>query len=82
MQAEKRAHKAADSESKQKKQLSFDSTLGTTFEDNDGGVYHSQWCDHFRRLYEFKVQFGHCLVPQHYPADPKLGKWVSNQRSR
>jgi len=40
MQAEKRAHKAADSESKQKKQLSFDSTLGTTFEDNDGGVYH------------------------------------------
>ena len=31
-------------------------------------------------LLEFKVQFGHCIVPQQYTANPKLGTWVSTQR--
>jgi hypothetical protein len=48
--------------------------------DNEGSR-HSQWCDLFRQLCEFKVQFGHCLVPQQYAANPKLGTWVSRQRT-
>jgi hypothetical protein len=32
-------------------------------------------------LCEFKEEFGHCLVPNKYPANPKLGRWVMNQRS-
>jgi hypothetical protein len=35
----------------------------------------------FQQLCEFKVQFGHYLVPQKYAANPKLGKWVSKQRT-
>jgi hypothetical protein len=92
-QTQKRAHKASVGESKHKaaageskhKNIPIFDALGsnpfeTTFEDNDGGFYHSQWCDHFRRLCEFKVQFGHCIVTQRYPADPQLGRWVSWQR--
>ena len=84
-----RAHKATDGESKHKKQPSF-ATLGSTWsspfeitsEDNDGGLRHSRWQDHFRQLCEYKVQFGHCLVPQLYSANPKLGRWVASQRTR
>ena len=55
-----------------------------TFEatDNDGGLRHSQWRDLFRQLCEYKVQFGDCLVPKKYSANPKLGRWVDHQRSR
>jgi hypothetical protein len=38
------------------------------------------WYVRFQQLLEFKTQFGHCLVSQRYSANPKLGKWVSNQR--
>jgi hypothetical protein len=87
-QTKKRAHKAkaTDGESKHKNKPSFDShgssPFETTFEaiDNDGGLRHSRWRDHFRQLCEYKVQFGHCLVPQRYAANPKLGTWVNNQR--
>ena len=41
----------------------------------------SIWGEHFQQLREFKVQFGHCLVPHQYSANPKLGKWVSHQRT-
>jgi hypothetical protein len=60
---------------------SFDAA---TFEatDYDGGLHHSNWRDHFRQLCEFKVQFGHCLVPNRYSIKPKLGTWVMNQRAR
>jgi hypothetical protein len=84
----KRAHKATDGESKYKNKPSFD-TLGSspfeaTFEamDNDGGLRHYKWCEFFRQLCEYKVQFGHCLVLQRYVANPKLGQWVSTQRTR
>ena len=44
---------------------------------DDEGLRHSQWRDNFRQLCEYKVQFGHCIVPQpYYSANPKLGKWV------
>ena len=75
----KRAHKATDGESKHKNKPSFDAT---TFEaTDDGGVRHTQWCDHFRLLSEYKLQFGDCLVPKEYSGNPKLGRWVSHQRS-
>ena len=37
-------------------------------------------CCFLAQLYEYKVQFGNCLVPQKYAANLKLGKWVSKQR--
>jgi len=85
-QTKKGAHKATDGESKHKNKPSFDtlrsSLFETTFKDNDGGFYQSQWRDRFRQLCDYKVQFGHCLVPQHYSANPKLGHWVAKQRAR
>ena len=39
------------------------------------------WSLRFQQLCEFKVQFGHSVVPRQYAANPKLGKWVSIQRS-
>ena len=80
-------HKASDGESKHKKKPSFDHTLGstpfeTTFEDNDEEILRqSTWCDNFRQLSEYKVQFGDCLVPTKYSANPTLGNWVSAQRN-
>ena len=41
----------------------------------------SIWGERFQQLREFKVQFGHCRVPRQYAANPKLGPWVSRQRS-
>ena len=94
-QTQKRAHKASVGESKHKaaageskhKNIPIFDALGsnpfeTTFEDNDGGFRHSRWRDLFRQLCEFKVQFGHCLVPKLYSVNPKLGQWVSKQRTR
>ena len=39
------------------------------------------WSVRFQQLREFKVQFGHRLVPKKYAANHELGHWVSNQRS-
>ena len=33
----------------------------------------SIWNVRFQQLCAFKAQFGHCLVPQQYTANPKLG---------
>jgi hypothetical protein len=41
----------------------------------------SIWGECFQQLREFNVQFGHCRVPRQYAANPKLGSWVSLQRS-
>ena len=46
----------------------------------DGGLRRSQWRNHFRQICEYKIQFGHCIVPQQYSTNPKLGQWVSRQR--
>ena len=40
----------------------------------------SIWNERVEQLCEYKVQFGHCVVPVKYPVNPKLGKWVSKQR--
>ena len=79
-QTRKGAHKATGSESKHKNKPSFDAT---NFETNDHErLRHSQWRARFQQLHDFKVQSGHCLVPCQYSANPKLGKWVSNQRAQ
>ena len=39
------------------------------------------WSVQYQQMCEFKAQFGHCLVPIKYSANPKLGRWVSTQRS-
>jgi hypothetical protein len=73
-------YKATDGESKHKKQPSFDATKFEATDDDD--LRHSKWRDQFRQLCDFKVQFGHCLVPTgKYSANPKLGKWVITQRT-
>ena len=85
-QTKKRAQKATDGESKHKIQTSF-ATFGSNspfeIKDTDAELRrHSQWCDRFRELCEYKVQFGHCRVPQLYSVNRKLGNWVADQRFR
>jgi hypothetical protein len=54
-----------------------------SFEDTDTALlHHSQWCDHFRQLCEYKAQFGDCNVPQPYSANLKLCMWVHGQREK
>ena len=82
-QTKKSAHRATTGESKHMKSKPIFDTLeiipfATTFEDNR----QSRWRDHFRQLCEYKVQFGHCIMPQRYPANPKLAQWVRYQRTR
>jgi len=40
----------------------------------------NSWNARFAQLKEFKSQYGHCNVPQQYPPNKPLGKWVSKQR--
>ena len=35
-----------------------------------------KWEDRYRQLLEYKTMFGDCNVPQNYPANLVLGKWV------
>jgi hypothetical protein len=85
-QTKKIAHKATtDGESKHKNKPSFDILenfpLATTSKDTDAAIRrHSQWRDHFRQLCEYKVQFGDCIVPQQYSVNPKLRRWINQQR--
>ena len=73
-------HKAPDGESKHNNKPSFDAM---TFEERkDEEHRHSEWCDQFRQLCEYKVQFGDCIVPHQYSANLKLGTWVSHQRNQ
>ena len=32
------------------------------------------------KLADFHAEHSHCRVPQGWPADPKLGRWVATQR--
>ena len=42
----------------------------------------ASWKERFQQLREYKAQFTNCLVPIKYAANPKLGKWVSTQRTQ
>ncbi|MEX0940137.1 MAG: Helicase associated domain protein [Candidatus Babeliales bacterium] len=38
------------------------------------------WNERFAELNDFKKQYGRCMVPYPYPANRKLGTWVTEQR--
>jgi hypothetical protein len=40
------------------------------------------WYDMYNQLLEFKKKHGHLKVPYQYNENPKLGRWVSDQRSK
>eukprot|EP00577_Skeletonema_sp_RCC1716_P007491 CAMPEP_0113404456 /NCGR_PEP_ID=MMETSP0013_2-20120614/18398_1 /TAXON_ID=2843 ORGANISM="Skeletonema costatum, Strain 1716" /NCGR_SAMPLE_ID=MMETSP0013_2 /ASSEMBLY_ACC=CAM_ASM_000158 /LENGTH=604 /DNA_ID=CAMNT_0000290057 /DNA_START=195 /DNA_END=2009 /DNA_ORIENTATION=+ /assembly_acc=CAM_ASM_000158 len=40
----------------------------------------SAWRKKFDQLRDFARENGHCNVPQKYPANPSLGRWVARQR--
>jgi hypothetical protein len=39
-----------------------------------------KWEDRYHELLDYKAAFGDCNVPQNYPANRVLGKWVMKQR--
>jgi len=40
------------------------------------------WDHRFEELRQYKEQFGDCLVPFRFNANPKLGSWVTTQRNQ
>ena len=40
-----------------------------------------KWQVMFSRLQVFKEKHGHCKVPENYPDDMELGKWVAEQKA-
>ena len=40
------------------------------------------WNARYKDLIEYKRRNGNCNVPKRYPANPKLGRWVGNQRTK
>jgi predicted helicase len=45
--------------------------------------YNAQWEERFKRLVDYKEEFGNCLVPQRFKfKDFNLGSWISNQRTK
>ncbi|KAL7534034.1 hypothetical protein ACHAXR_009896 [Thalassiosira sp. AJA248-18] len=42
---------------------------------------HRSWDEQFAALQHYKNEHGHCLVPQSYSENPKLGQWVMQQRA-
>lgn len=40
----------------------------------------SSWRSRYLELVEYKRRFGNCMVPQDWPENPQLAKWVSTQR--
>jgi hypothetical protein len=45
-------------------------------------VEQNGWDSMFERLVQFKQAYGHCNVPQRWPEDRKLGRWVNTIRYR
>ncbi|KAL3767086.1 hypothetical protein ACHAW5_005554 [Stephanodiscus triporus] len=43
--------------------------------------HEAQWFERLQELKDFKMHHGDTLVPQRYPANPSLGRWVDNQRT-
>lgn len=41
---------------------------------------HAEWENKFAALVRYKIEYGHCNVPQHWSKNPALGQWVSRQR--
>jgi len=43
--------------------------------------HEDKWNQQYKKLQEFQMMNGHCLVPDYYASDLSLGAWVANQRS-
>lgn len=54
------------------KSIGFESTANNRAE--------SLWQKRYNELVDFKELYGHCHVPQKYPRNAALGKWVHRQR--
>jgi hypothetical protein len=46
-----------------------------------GNALSISWLIQFESLQAFKATYGHCNVPQKYPANKRLGIWVNKQRT-
>jgi hypothetical protein len=44
--------------------------------------YDDRWLDMYGRLQAYHAKHGHCRVPDEWPSDPKLARWVRTQRAR
>lgn len=42
----------------------------------------ASWESMYEKLLEFKKKNGHCNVPDRWPEDPQLGRWVGKQRTK
>merc|ERR1712232_322940 len=71
---------------------SFQSSSNDCDDDNDGvddigcdsmtpRSQRSNWNEMYQRLVAYKTEHGDANVPYRYERDPKLGPWVSNQRT-
>mmetsp|Transcript_71 Transcript_71/g.145 ORF Transcript_71/g.145 Transcript_71/m.145 type:complete len:428 (-) Transcript_71:265-1548(-) len=47
-----------------------------------GWTVNDKWAVMFERLQAYKKEHGDCVVPCNYELDPKLGRWVDNQRQQ
>jgi len=63
------------------KNLSADRTRRLDGLGFDWGVLETAWNDLFNELTAYKNRFGDCIVPMRWKENPKLGSWVSNQRT-
>jgi len=43
--------------------------------------FEEHWQKMFEQLKKFKAKHGHCDVPEHFPENIQLGRWVSKQRT-
>ena len=43
-------------------------------------VQEEAWMEHYKKLVDFKKEFGHAIVPPNYKVDPSLARWVLYQR--
>jgi len=46
----------------------------------DWNPNHTNWMEMYNRLVAFKQKYGTTRINHHYKEDPKLGRWVGNQR--
>ena len=38
------------------------------------------WTEKYEELLNYRLAYGHCLVPNSYPSNPSLAEWVKRQR--
>ncbi len=48
----------------------------------DGYYWDERWERKYEQLVAFKTKYGHCDVPQKYPANQPLASWVNGQRTK